>query len=261
MWISSSGCKIQQLGAPGSYTYHVSEERANYPVNVVSWGDAVRFSNWMYNGQPVGSQNLGTTEDGSYFLNGVTSDGDMASVLRRDDATWVLPLEDEWYKAAYHKNDGLANNYYDYPTSSDIPPSIDITDPDPGNTATYSSDIRSYLTAVGSHENSSSPYGTFDQGGNVFEFVESKILTTQIRRGVRGGSDTSSVNDLHASYWNSIIDHEGESPSIGFRLVIVPEPSTIVVMLFLTAILRAGHPNPKFTHCQIRTYKRSSVTC
>ena len=35
---------------------------------------------------------------------------------------WVIPTEDEWYKAAYHKNDGDTGNYFDYPTSSDTVP-------------------------------------------------------------------------------------------------------------------------------------------
>ena len=52
-------------------------------------------------------------------------------------------------------------------------------DPDPGNNATFKFDSGTddgltigspyYRTGVGAHENSESPYGTFDQGGNVWE--------------------------------------------------------------------------------------------
>ena len=64
------GCKIQRIGTAGSYTYSVAADRANRPVNWVSWGDAARFTNWLHNGQPIGAQGLGTTENGAYYLNG-----------------------------------------------------------------------------------------------------------------------------------------------------------------------------------------------
>ena len=90
-------------------------------------------------------------------------------MIRESDATWVIPSEDEWYKAAYHKNDGVTGNYFDYPTSSDNIPSHDLIDPDPGNNGNfvYQGDCTSgsNRTEVGEFENSVSPYGTFDQGG------------------------------------------------------------------------------------------------
>jgi hypothetical protein len=37
-------------------------------VNHVSWYDAVRFANWLHNGQPTGAQDNTTTEGGAYTL-------------------------------------------------------------------------------------------------------------------------------------------------------------------------------------------------
>jgi hypothetical protein len=71
---SRNGCNIKRQGTSGSYTYSVASDWADRPVNYVSWGDAARFANWLHNGQPTGAQDLTTTEDGSYFLNGMTSD-------------------------------------------------------------------------------------------------------------------------------------------------------------------------------------------
>ena len=102
----AEGCKIERTGSPGSYTYSVEPDWANRPVNFVSWGDAARFANWLHNGQPTGAQDLSTTEDGSYFLDGMTQDHQLEDVVREPDASWVIPTENEWYKAAYHKNDG-----------------------------------------------------------------------------------------------------------------------------------------------------------
>jgi formylglycine-generating enzyme required for sulfatase activity len=191
MWSNKRGCKIQREGASGDYRYSVAPEWADRPVNYVSWGDAARFTNWLHNGQPTGAQDLTSTEDGSYFLNGATGDDRLLEITREPDASWVIPSEDEWYKAAYHLNDGPTGNYYNYPTSNDRGPSNDLTDPDPGNNATFSDGDYTigppyYRTEIGAHENTTSAYGTFDQGGNVAEWNEAMIDGTS--RGVRGGS-------------------------------------------------------------------------
>ena len=55
MWFHSLGCKIERAGSPGSYTYSVAQDWADRPVNLVSWGDAARFCNWLHNGQPTGA--------------------------------------------------------------------------------------------------------------------------------------------------------------------------------------------------------------
>ncbi len=39
-------------------------------MNWDNWGDAARFANWLENGQPTGPEGTGTTETGSYTLNG-----------------------------------------------------------------------------------------------------------------------------------------------------------------------------------------------
>jgi hypothetical protein len=93
MWTHAEGCKIERIGPAGSYTYGVAPDRANRPVNFVTWGDAARFANWLHNGQPTGAQDLTTTEDGSYFLDGKTSDFELEDVVREPDATWrpLLP--------------------------------------------------------------------------------------------------------------------------------------------------------------------------
>jgi formylglycine-generating enzyme required for sulfatase activity len=66
---SDVGCGITRSGSGtvgNPYAYSVASDYADRPVNYVSWGDAARFANWLQNGQPTGSQNLSTTEDGAY---------------------------------------------------------------------------------------------------------------------------------------------------------------------------------------------------
>lgn len=227
MWTHEHGCKIARTGSPGNFAYSVAPDRADRPVNFVSFGDAMRFANWLHNGQPTGAQDLSTTEDGSYFLDGRTSDDQLEGVFREPDATWVVPSEDEWYKAAYHANDGATGNYFNYPMGVDFGISNDLSDPDPGASATYFRNPDDftigapyYRTEVGAHENSASPYGTYDQGGNVVEWNESIPLFNG--RGLRGGaylfgSDLMSAGSRPIEYHSS-----DEFSDIGFRVSRIP---------------------------------------
>jgi|WetSurMetagenome_2_1015567.scaffolds.fasta_scaffold148863_1 formylglycine-generating enzyme len=252
MWSDVGGCKIQRTGGGtvgNPYTYSVATGFANRPVNYVDWSDAARFVNWLHNGQPTGAQSAGTTENGSYDLsathayygpNGQILDWNalqtaLAAVTRKANATWVTPSEDEWYKAAYHKNDGVTGNYFDYPTSSDSVPSNELVNPDPGNSANYLADPGDYSvgapywrTAVGEFENSASPYGTFDQGGNVWEWNETAIPEYDITRCARGGSFEDSEFNMDAAARTAI--YPGEDGRTGFRVAFVPEPATLVLL-------------------------------
>ncbi len=191
MWNSEYGCKIERTGSWPNFSYSVAPDWAGRPVNYVSWGDAARFCNWLHNGQPEGVQDLTTTEDGSYYLNGATSYDRLMAVGRDPDATWVIPSEDEWYKAAYHYNDGATSNYYDYPPSTDELLNNGNPEGDTGNSANfydgdYTIGSPYYRTRAGFFGLSESPYNTFDQGGNVSEWNEAVVYGSG--RGLRGGS-------------------------------------------------------------------------
>jgi formylglycine-generating enzyme len=220
MWSDTShGCKIERSGQSGSYSYSVAPAFANRPANWVSWGDAARFANWLHNGQPSGVQNSSTTEDGAYYLNGATSDAELLAVTREPDATWVIPSEDEWYKAAYYKTGSLNAGYWDYPTSSD---SINT------DMANYDGYV-GHTTDVGAYAYSS-PYGTFDQGGNVWEWNEAVISGSC--RGVRGGSFSyyNNIGYILLASYRSFNEPSYEDDPIGFRVVQVPEPATLTLL-------------------------------
>jgi formylglycine-generating enzyme required for sulfatase activity len=248
MWDDAydSSCKIERSGSAGSYTYSVAADWADRPVNYVGWGEAARFANWLHNGQPSGAQDNTTTEDGSYFLNGATSDEDLGVVTREPDAPWVIPAEDEWYKAAYYDpalNAG-AGGYYDYATGTDTTPSNDLIDPDPGNNANYrilllvlppdyDYTIGSpyWRTPVGEFENSESPYGTFDQSGNVFEWNEEFLI--------RGGSFDADDTNLDSSC-RLVIPPNSPFCSWGFRVAEVPEPASAIILLLSLPLMLRG---------------------
>ena len=91
----------------------------------------------------------------------------------------------------------------------------------------YPIDLPYYTTLVGEFQNSDSPYGTFDQGGNVWEWNEA--VSYGLYRGVRGASYHIYDYNLHASYRSTIVYPSSEGSSYGFRVSEVPEPATIVM--------------------------------
>jgi formylglycine-generating enzyme required for sulfatase activity len=218
--VSSEGANIRRTGSSPNYSYSVAGDWANRPVNYVSFWDVARFANWLHNGQPTGAQGPATTESGAYHQI-----GNQSLFGRNVGAKFFIPTEDEWYKAAYHKNDGVTGNYWDYPTVSTTPPINTL--PDPGNHANFYDSFgtgnndytigRPYFrTQVGAFANSGSPYGTFDQGGNVGEWNQSVVIFSS-SRGVRGGWYGANSSLLHASYQGTQ-DPSFESPLIGFRI-------------------------------------------
>lgn len=227
------GCNIVRTGESGSYSYSVDADRANRPVNYISYWDACRFVNWLHNGQRTGLQDASTTEDGVYTLNGYNAD-DGRSIQRNVDWTWALANENEWYKAAYYKGGGVDAGYWDYATQSNSAPGRDRNDAS-GNNANYFT--TNYLignpywrTEVGDFQNSDSAYGTFDQTGNINEWVESFDMATA-KRALRGGAFDNSTTFIKASSRISFVP-TFDYYMTGFRVVrVVPEPSSMIALV------------------------------
>jgi sulfatase modifying factor 1 len=205
-------------------------------VNYVSWGDSARFANWLHNGQVTGAQGLATTEDGAYYLNGATTGEVLLAVTRKSDWQWAITSEDEWYKAAYYDpNKAGGAGYWTYPTRSNAVPGRDMADPSGNDTnyytfsGAYPIDSGKYTTVAGQFQNSASAYGTFDQGGNVWEWNEAVI--SGYYRGLRGGSFGHDGNYLQSSYRGYCGRPDYEDYVLGFRLSQVPEPSSIIALL------------------------------
>jgi len=222
------------------YTYSVAADFANRPVNFVSWGNAARFANWLNNGQPTGAQGLSTTEDGAYYLNGARTNAQLLAVSRESDWKWAITSEDEWYKAAYY--DPTTGTYFDYPTSSNTAPGQDMADAS-GNNANcyiapyvYPIDSGKYTTVAGEFENSDSPYGTFDQGGNVSEWNEA--IVSNAYRCRRGGSFDDPLSSLRATGRSH--GNPASGATVGFRVCEVAEPVPEPVTMAMVGMGIAG---------------------
>jgi formylglycine-generating enzyme required for sulfatase activity len=153
------------------------------------------------------------------------------TVERRATARYVIPTEDEWYKAAYHKNDGVTGNYWDSPVSTDTPPTAEA--PPGGTNSANFAWVVGHPTNVGAYNASASPYGTFDQGGNVWEWAEAIIRDGQYSYRLRRGASAydGPYQDLLAAARYSYGSPTFEYASIGFRVALVPEPATLAVLL------------------------------
>jgi formylglycine-generating enzyme len=218
---------INRTGGSGSYVYETKSGFENKPVNYVSFWDAARFANWLNNGQGGAS-----TETGSYTLGNVTNPVN-SSVTRTVGANWVVASENEWYKAAYYdptKNGGVGG-YWLHATQSDTlgnNTAFSATNGANYNDGDYANGGFSGpgTTDVGAYANADSFYGTFDQGGNVWEWNDTQLSST--RRGLRGGSWDVSEDYLRSSSRGGL-GATNELDSIGFRvasLAPIPEPST-----------------------------------
>jgi len=213
---------ITQSCSPGC-SYSVSSGRENMPVNHVSFYDTLRFANWMHNGQPSGAQDNTTTEDGAYTITAQGISGN--SITRNAGATIFLTSEDEWYKAAYY--DALSASYFDYPAGSNTQTTCAAPSATP-NTANCNNGPVGDFTDVGSYIDSASPYGTFDQIGNIFELNEAII---GINRGVRGGDFYGDPIGGAAATRNTTSTF-GEQFNIGFRVASqIPEPGTGLLII------------------------------
>jgi formylglycine-generating enzyme len=221
-WFSGGG-GITRSGSSGNYTYSVISYLGNMPVNWVSHYDAFRFANWMNNGQGDGD-----TETGAYTLLGGTAiPSNGTTVTRNAGATMFLPSENEWYKAAYY--DSSTASYFDYPTGTDTQPTCSAPTASP-NSANCDYAYDGHVAYVGSYSGSRSPYGTFDQGGNVWEFNDSLSGTSE--RSLRGGSDGYYNPPSTLAAWYREVGTSGSgTPLIGIRLAMIPEPSSGLLVI------------------------------
>jgi formylglycine-generating enzyme required for sulfatase activity len=204
------GINFNNGNLPGS-KYSVISGDGNHPVNFVTFYDTLRFANWLNNGQGTGN-----TETGAYtLLGGSPTPSNGNSITRNPGATVFLPSENEWYKAAYYNP--ATSSYFKYPTSSNTAPTASVPT-GAINSANYNKVVKN-LTNVGAYTGTTSPYGAFDMGGNVYQWDEALIGGSF--RGLRGGSFFENSNGLLSSFRITFLVPTGEGLLIGFRVASV----------------------------------------
>lgn len=180
---------------------HWNSVGSNAPATFTFFSEAAKFCNWL------------TSGDSRYGAYG--SGMSRASAIATYGTVFVIPTEDEWYKAAYFKSDGSGYTTYAHGDAA----------PAAGTDARYGGLTSPWEVGDGTVENN----GTFDMDGNAWEIFESPFLESQpTPRGYRGGS----YDALLAAQGSSIrVDTPFEDASIGFRVAVVPEPSSVILLV------------------------------
>lgn len=214
-----------------SYLYTTISGAENFPITYVSWLSAARFCNWLHNDQATGDEDASTTEEGAYQLDGMMS----GVVLMERDACWSLPSENQWYKAAYCKGGTSKNSYWTYPTQKNTAPTNTMTGTMKSNAnfyaikkgvGSYCKSNAPYLTPVSTFSNSAGYYGTYDMGGNIYEWVDASREGLQDNvQVVRGGAwdSNSRVATLSSTNRNATNLSSATANNIGFRVMIPPQ--------------------------------------
>lgn len=190
------------IGNPGTWG-------GNQPVADISWYDAAQFCNYLTSGNKYsGAYKFDISGN---FLN---IDRDLS--ISTYGTTYVIPTEDEWYKAAYFKPN--ASGYSLYANGTDTAPIAGVQS--------------NYNWAVGSPWNVGSgtqeQNGTFDMMGNVLEWNETFFDGSC--RGIRGGSYPDDDSYLNSSYWVYASQGGVEGDVLGFRVAEIPEPATMCLL-------------------------------
>jgi formylglycine-generating enzyme required for sulfatase activity len=206
----------------------------NQPATGITWTEAAIFINWLNTskGFSPAYKIIGTTFS-------VWSSNDIGfnpnNSFRNTQAKYFLPSTNEWWKGAYGSPDG---SWSIWPTGSNtLPESIS------GGPVgmVYGQAAPAEITNAGSP----SKWGTEAQGGNVWEWTETA------KDGINDSpSETREL--LGGSWWygsgyaSAYGRPDPDVPNIvftnqtGLRVAMVPEPSSLSLLLAGVAVLMAG---------------------
>lgn len=226
--------------ADANYNYWNSGGRTvgtNAPAVNITWYQAARYCNWLTSGN---------VSNGAYTVSGALvtavtahSGGAMNSLISTYGTVYVLPTEDEWYKAAYYKD----GSYSLYANGTGTAPIHGVD----ANFSTAGGYVNGPAWVVGS--GTSEQNGTLNMMGNAWEWLESADdgLLNELgseEMAFRGGDYWQGVSLLDSGARGNAELPSGEFLNTGFRVVAIPEPGTMSLMslstvgLFMTRSIR-----------------------
>jgi len=207
----------------GAYKLSAQYTGAQQPTNNASWYEAAQFCNYLTSGDK---------SKGAYQFSGDNNNPGYFQGINRTAAqttygiTYVLPTEDEWYKAAYFKPD--ASGYSLYANGLNTIPAADD-----GWNYIGGSYFEPWSVGTGTQEQN----GTFDMMGNVWELLE-PISDDSCR--IRGSSFYDPFYPAPPPIWTDVwltspycaaAYPSYEDNDDGFRVAsVVPEPASAAIM-------------------------------
>jgi hypothetical protein len=232
---------ITKATASGLVGVVAGAHTGNKPAASVTWYEAAAFVNFL---------NTSRGHAAAYQLTGVNSltlwssaqawQRDGENLYRHKDAFYFLPSEDEWYKSAYHKNDGVTANYWDYATGSNSAPTAVASGTGAGTAVYNGQPGPADVNLAGGL----SAYFTMGQNGNIGEWQESAFTapndSSSEDRALRGAFWSFSEANLRSSFRGYDAPAYSNVP-VGFRVGSVPEPSTVTLLVgsgFILLLLR-----------------------
>ena len=255
---------ITNATASGLTNVNAGSFAGNRPAADMTWYEAAAFVNWL---------NTSTGHQAAYDLafagnwsmtlwsSAQAWQAGGENLYRHKDAYYFLPSEDEWYKAAYHQNDGVTANYWDYATGSNTVPTSELTGGTLAGSAVY--DGTTPGTPAGPADvnlaGGLSAYLTMGQNGNVYEWQESAFdgsnSSSSEERGIRGGRWNTYEDNLRIRALNAPSSSE---IGLGFRVASVPEPSSAILLAsgLICLLNRCRARSENFQHGNIRLQNR-----
>jgi sulfatase modifying factor 1 len=193
----------------GTYT----ATSANSPAENVNWFGAAMYCNWLTSGNAY---------SGAYLFDGSGNylGANRATAISTFGTVYALPTEDEWYKAAYWTGN-VSDQWSLYANGTDtLPPQGTGTGWNYWD-GTYAYGGTTWPVGTGAQEQN----GTYDMMGNVWEWTEYTEVSSHplLSGGLRGGSYEGWIS----SHWmeDASLGHD----TLGFRIVMIPEPSTVLL--------------------------------
>lgn len=236
--------KANLIGGLGITMFDMTNQGGNgpnRPATYITWNEAARFVNFL---------NISHGYQAAYLFTSSGIDANIAlwgagqylgnNQFRHKDAFYFLPSADEWYKGAFGSP---AGNWYKFATGSDQAP-IAVSDGTTPGTAVYGQPTETGPADV-TNAGGLSPYGTMAQGGNLWEWTESAYDrvndSANEARQLRGGSWDNLSGLLEDGYVPAFSpESQNVHNGFGFRVAMVPEPTSFWLFLFGGAVLIAG---------------------
>lgn len=211
-WNAFTAVAGAPTGSDGGYSLGSKWTGVQQPTDRVSWYEAAQFCNYLTTGdKSKGAYQFSGTNANPGAFGGINR----AAAISTYGTIYVIPTDDEWYKAAYFKSDG--SGYSLYANGTDTAPVADVD-------TNYNQVINStWNVGTGTMEQN----GTYDMMGNACEWNETLFYGSY--RGNRGGGIYDAAWVFQASYSGNGRPYIEAIPG-GFRVASVPEPAALLLL-------------------------------